>query len=124
MTENGFSEIEAALRKYYDGLYHCDVALLEAVFHKDAHYHTTSGGEHLHYDMETYMNVIRKRTPPETAGDAYDYEVETIRFAGNDTALAVLKCTLMGKRFTDFLSFIRDKGEWRIISKVFHHDPA
>lgn len=124
MAESAFSRIEAVLRDYYDGLYHCDAALLKTVFHEDAHYHTTSGGRHLHYDVKTYMDVIEKRAPPAKAGDAYGYEVESIRFAGDDTALAVLRCTMMGKRFTDFLSFVRDRGEWRIIAKVFHYDPV
>ena len=39
-----------------------------------------------------------------------------------DTALAVLTCAMMGKRFTDFLSFTRIDGEWRIAAKVFHYD--
>jgi hypothetical protein len=117
-----FNEIAAALQRYYDGLYHCDAELLMSVFHPGAHYHTASGGEHLHYDMPAYRRVIAGRTSPAQSGEAYGYEIESIRFAGGDTALAILKCEMMGKRFTDFLSFIRDKGEWRIIAKVFHYD--
>ena len=117
-----FAAIIDKLRDYYDGLYHCDVALLKTVFHEGAHYHTTSPGDHLHYDMPAYMDVIAARTPPEKSGDAYSYAVESIRFAGEDTAFAVLTCEMMGKRFTDFLSFIRHGGEWRIIAKVFHYD--
>ena len=122
MTETAFNHIADSLKRYYDGLYHCDVELLQSVFHRDAHYHTTSGGAHLHYDIPAYMDVISKRTPPAQTGDAYGYDIESIRFAGGDTALAILKCEMMGKRFTDFLSFIRDDGEWRIIAKVFHYD--
>lgn len=117
-----FSEIETVLRHYYDGLFHCDLALLETAFHPDAHYHTTSGGQHLHYDMKTYMEMINARMPPAETGDTYGYDVQSIRFAGYDTAFAVLTCTMMGKRFTDFLSFICDGGQWRIIAKVFHYD--
>lgn len=117
-----YAAISTALQTYYDGLYHCDVALLKTVFHESAHYHTTSSGEHLHYDMQTYMDIIAGRTPPAKGGDSYGYEIDTIRFAGGDTAFAVLKCEMMGRRFTDFLSFIRDGGEWRIIAKVFHYD--
>ncbi|GJL91315.1 nuclear transport factor 2 family protein [Hyphococcus sp.] len=117
-----FAEITSALKRYYDGLYHCDTQVLQSVFHPDAHYHTSSGGAHLHYDMPAYMRVIADRTPPARSGDVYAYEIESIRFAGGDTALAVLTCEMMGKRFTDFLSFIRDDGEWRIIAKVFHYD--
>ena len=52
------------LRRYYDGLYYCDPALFETVFHEQARYHTTSSGRHLHYDMTEYRAVIEQRTPP------------------------------------------------------------
>lgn len=121
---DSFGDIARVLRDYYDGLYRCDAALLETVFHPRALYATTSSGELLHYAMPAYMAVIRERTPPADAGDAYHYDIESIRFAGDDTAFAVLRCTMMCKHFTDFLSFVRDKGEWRIMAKVFHYDLA
>jgi len=121
---DSFGEIARVLRNYYDGLYRCDAALLETVFHPQALYATTSSGELLHYDMSAYMAVIRERTPPADSGDAYRYDIESIRFAGEDTAFAVLRCAMMGKHFTDFLSFVRDEGEWRIMAKVFHFDLA
>ena len=122
-----FAGISDVLQRYYDGLYYCDADLLARVFHPQAVYHTTSGGAHLVYDMPAYLDVIRARTSPANAGDEYGYEVQSIRFAGDDTALAVLTCTMMGKRFTDFLSFIRtgaddEAGSWRIAAKVFHYD--
>ncbi len=119
-----YNDILSVLKHYYDGLFYCDAELLKTVFHESAHYHTTSPGEHLHYDMKEYMAVIESRTPPAQSGDVYGYDVETIRIAGDDTAFAVLRCTMMGKHFTDFLSFIRENGEWRIIAKVFHYDPV
>ena len=117
-----FSEIETVLQRYYDGLYHCDPALFDSVFDERAHYHTTSPGTHLYYDMDAYRRVIEARTPPAAAGDAYGYDIEEIRFAGDDAAFAVLKCEMMGKRFTDFLSLVRGARGWRIVAKVFHYD--
>ncbi len=119
-----YQDIIDVLRRYYDGLYHCDAAMLETVFHPNAQYATTSSGELLHYNMPAYMAVIRERAAPADAGDAYGYDIDSIRFAGDDTAHATLRCTMMGKHFTDFLSFIRTGDEWRIIAKVFHYDLA
>ncbi|PQA85815.1 nuclear transport factor 2 family protein [Hyphococcus luteus] len=119
---DAFTEILEALKRYYDGLYYGDAVLLESVFHPGAVYHTASGEKPLTYDMPAYMDVVRKRTAPAALGDAYGYDVESVRFAGADTAFAVLTCALMGKRFTDFLSFTRIRGEWRIAAKVFHYD--
>jgi len=119
-----YQDIIDVLKRYYDGLYHCDAAMLETVFHPRAQYATTSSGALLHYDMPAYMAVIRERTPPADLGDKYGYAITSIRFAGDDTAHAVLQCTMMGKHFTDFLSFIRTGDEWRIIAKIFHYDLA
>ena len=119
---NAFNDILNALKRYYDGLYRGDIALLESVFHPQAIYHTASGGAPLTYNMPAYMDVVRNRQSPAQRGDAYRFNVESIRFAGGDTALAVLTCAMMGKRFTDFLSFTRIDGEWRIAAKVFHYD--
>lgn len=121
MTD-AFTHILDALKRYYDGLYHGDAGLLERVFHPQAVYHTVSGGSPVVYDMPAYMEVVRRRMSPAERGDAYAYAVESVRFAGADTALAVLTCAMMGKRFTDFLSFTRLGGEWRIAAKVFHYD--
>ncbi|MEX6632182.1 nuclear transport factor 2 family protein [Hyphococcus lacteus] len=117
-----YDAILRVLKNYYDGLYQCDTQLLETVFHPDAHYHTTSGGEHLCYDMPDYMALIKTRIPPANAGDTYDYSISNISIAGDDTAVATLKCTMMGKHFTDFLSLIRTQNGWQIIAKVFHYD--
>ena len=121
MTD-AFTDILDALKRYYDGLYRGDTALLETVFHPKAVYHTVSGGTPVLYDMPAYMEVVRTRTSPAERGDAYGYVVESVRFAGADTALAVLTCAMMGKRFTDFLSFTLIGGEWRIAAKIFHYD--
>lgn len=122
--EQQYADLIGVLQRYYDGLYHGDAALLETVFHPQAIYRTASGDAPLHYGMPAYLDVVRRRESPAARGDAYGYRVETIRFAGEDTALAVLTCAMMGKRFTDFLSFTRENGEWRIAAKVFHYDPV
>ena len=121
---NRYQEITDVLQRYFDGLYYCDIAILETVFHPKAQYATTSSGALLHYDMPTYMNVIKDRTPPADTGDPYGFEITSIQFAGNDTAHAVLQCTIMGKHFTDFLSLVRTQSNWQIIAKVFHFDLA
>jgi len=117
-----YDAILCVLKNYYDGLYHCDTQLLETVFHPNAHYNTTSGGEHISYDMPDYMAQIRTRTPPANMGDVYGCSVSNISIAGDDTAVATLRCTMMGKHFTDFLSLIRTQSGWQIIAKVFHFD--
>lgn len=74
--------------------------------------------------LEDYLPIVAARTPPARTGDTYDYVVDTIDLAGPDTASVRMRSTMPGKHFIDILSLIRLDGEWRIIAKVFHHQPA
>lgn len=112
------------LHRYYEGLYHCDTALLQLAFHPQAHYATASGGELLHLSLEDYLPIVAARTSPARRGDPYGYVVESIEFAGPDTASVRMLSTMLGKQFIDFLSLLKVDGKWRIIAKVFHHEPA
>ena len=50
--------------------------------------------------------MVDNRKSPVDLGDLYAYEIEDIRFAGADTALATFKCAMMGKQFTDFCHWL------------------
>ncbi len=119
-----YAAVADVLRRYYEGLYRCDVALLQSVFHPEARYYTASGGELLHLDMDAYFRVVAARTPPQRSGDAYGFQIDAIEFAGPVTALARMRSVMLDKAFTDFLSLVRVGGEWRIVAKAFHYDVA
>ena len=119
-----YAAVADLLRRYYDGLYRCDVSLLQSVFHPEARYYTASGGDLLHLDMDAYFRIVAARTAPENSGDAYGYQIDAIEFAGPVTALARMQSRMLGKAFSDFLSLVRIGGEWRIVAKAFHFDAA
>jgi len=121
--DSSFSDITALLARYYDGLFHCDIAKLKTVFHPEAHYYTASFGGLTHYNMTDYMKVIEERTSPSDLGEDHAFAIDAVTFAGPDTALAQLRCSMLGKSYVDFLSLIFIGGEWRIIAKVFHAEP-
>lgn len=122
--EDRYAAVVDVLRRYYQGLYRCDVPLLRSVFHPEARYYTASGGDLLHLDMDAYFRIVAARTPPERSGDAYGFQIDAIEFAGPVTALARMRSVMLGKAFTDFLSLVRVDGEWRIVAKAFHYDAA
>ena len=62
--------------------------------------------------------------PPAEAGAPYAYTVDGVDFAGPDTALARLRCSLFGNDYTDLLSLLRVAGAWRVQAKVFHGEPS
>ncbi|MDO9174872.1 MAG: nuclear transport factor 2 family protein, partial [Actinomycetota bacterium] len=45
--------------------------------------------------------------------------VESIEFAGPNTAMARVRCSIGPKHFTDLLTLLRIDGRWWVIAKVF-----
>lgn len=114
--------IEALLQQYFDGLYHCDIAVLGRVFHPSAHYSCACEGELVHWDMPSYFKRVAAREPPARRGQKRQDQVVSIEFAGPQTALATVNCAIADRYFTDFLSLIVHEGQWWIIAKVFHYE--
>jgi Putative lumazine-binding len=109
------------LDRYYDALYRCDTALLATVFHASAQYFTASSGELFHLDMNSYFPIVEQRTSPASSGEPYAFSIDSIEFVGTVTAIARMRCSMLGKDFIDLLTLIKLEGGWKIIAKVFHY---
>ena len=92
-------DLHNVIRDYFDALYYCDTGLLQKVFHPKAVYATAD------------------ETP--SRGEARNDVIDEIQFAGDNTAFARVRCTMAGKAYVDFLTFVREGGRWRIMAKVF-----
>ncbi len=114
--------VARVLGRYFDGLHHSDVALLERVFHPEAHYFSATDGHLLHLDMASYFPRVAQRPSPASQGHARSDRILSIEFAGPVTAFARLECSIPPKAFIDLLTLVKLDGDWRIVSKVFHYD--
>lgn len=119
---NDIVAITDLMARYFNALYRCDTALLEAVFHPEAHYFTASEGSLLHLDMSTYVPIVAARTSPQSTGENCTWQIESVDFAGPVTALVRMRSRMMEKHFIDLLSVVKLDDQWRIIAKVFHFD--
>ena len=117
-----FAELTAALKDYFDGLYHSDTKILSKVFHPEAHYFCATDGKLLHLDMGEYFPVVDKRPSPASKGETRTDKIISIEFAGPVTALARVECSIPPRFFTDLLTFVKLDGRWQIVAKVFHYD--
>ncbi|MEO3413748.1 nuclear transport factor 2 family protein [Roseovarius sp. CAU 1744] len=118
MTDR-FAEIRPVLQTYFDALYTCDVTLLAQVFHPRAVYATADETPPLIRSMEEYFPVVEKRISPMSRNEARRDVIDSIDLAGDNTAMARVRCRINAHDFTDFLTLIREDGQWRIMSKVF-----
>lgn len=122
--QQDYHDIVSVLERYSDGLYRCDTSLLKTAFHPQAQYFTASDGKLLHLDMAAYFPIVEARTSPESRGEPYQFAIDSIELAGPVTAFARMRCTMLQRRYIDFLTLIQIDGEWRIIAKVFHFEPV
>lgn len=121
MTDE-FNAVSEVISTYFDGLYHSDTNRLKRTFHPQATYVTGTGGDFLYRNMKDYFAVVDQRPSPASRNEPRRDAVRSIDFAGPETARAVVHCAIGERYFTDFLTFVKTDGEWRIISKVFHFD--
>jgi hypothetical protein len=114
-----FQDISAVLTDYFDALYFCDVEKLQRVFHPKAIYATADETPLLYRTMEEYVPVVAARQSPATRGEARRDHIDSINLAGENTAVARVRCSIGTRDFVDFLTLVRTEGLWRIIAKVF-----
>ncbi len=119
-----FAGITAAMADYFDGLYFSDTVRLDRVFHPQAQYVCASEGTLTRLSMGEYFPVVEARPSPASRSEPRADRIVSIEFAGPVTAFVRAECAIGPKRFTDFLTFVRLDGQWRIIAKVFHFDLA
>nr|WP_312991594.1 nuclear transport factor 2 family protein [Brevundimonas diminuta] len=114
-----FPQITRLLTDYFDGLYDCDVEKLTSVFHPQAVYATADETPLLFRTMEEYLPIVAARQSPASRQEPRRDHIDEIQLAGDNTALARVRCSIGDRDFVDFLSLVRTDGHWRIIAKVF-----
>lgn len=113
------TEIPVVLADYFDALYFCDTEKLQKVFHPKAIYATADETPLLYRTMAEYVPVVAARQSPASRGEARRDWIDAIELAGENTALARVRCSIGSRDFVDFLTLVRTDGVWRIIAKVF-----
>lgn len=116
------SDVSDVLTKYFDGLYHSDVARLKDVFHPKAHYVCATSGTLQYLTMDEYFPAVEARISPRENGEIRRDKIVSIERTGPSTAFAHVECSIGAKLFSDFLTLIRLDDRWQIISKVFHYE--
>jgi hypothetical protein len=114
-----FQDICTLLQDYFDALYFCDVEKLERVFHPQAIYATADETPLLYRTMTEYVPVVAARQSPASRNEARRDHIDAIDIAGDNTAVARVRCSIGSRDFVDFLTLVRTDGQWRIIAKVF-----
>lgn len=116
---SAFDTVKGVLETYFDGLYHADTERLAVVFHPKAIYATADETPLLYRTMDEYFEVVEKRVSPASRDEPRRDVINSIEFAGENTAFARVCCSIGSRDFIDFLTLVRTDGKWQILSKIF-----
>lgn len=119
MTAAAIADITALLGDYFDALHFCDTDKLQRVFHPLAIYATADETPLLHRTMDDYVPVVAARESPASRGEPRRDHIDAIDLAGDNTAMARVRCSIGTRDFVDFLTLVRTEGQWQIMAKVF-----
>ncbi len=112
--------IRAAVQTYLDGLYEGDPAKLEASFLPTSALTVVDGeGKVSVTPRDAWIEAVRNRPSPASSGLARGDEILSVDQSGPTTAFVKVRCQIPPRFFTDYLSFLKVDGAWRVAQKVF-----
>ncbi len=115
-------EMSAALEKYFDLMYDCDVAHFDAVFASTAQLHGLREGKMSCWPAPQYKEVLAGRTSPKAQGAPRDSQVILLDFTSATQALAKVRVRIGDMVFVDYLSYHKIDGHWLVTSKAYHRE--
>jgi len=117
-------QIEQTVRRYFDGLYNSSGGDIKATFHPDAMItgFMSDTGEMAAMDFDRFVAFVEAQTSPASSGEPYELDIVAIDIAGQVATAKVID-RYLGKRFTDYLSLVKDDKGWRVYNKLWHAYP-
>ena len=113
----------AAVDAYCRGVYHGDIALLRSVFDPRAQLFAEIRGQAYYRPLEEYLAVVAARQSPEALGQAFRMKAISVEVT-HEIAFAKVHCPMFDYNYVDYLSFVRQDGQWKIVNKTFTDVPA
>lgn len=117
-------QIEAAVQRYFDVLYTCDLALFDGLFHPVCHLFTVADGVATVLTAQGYRDILSKRESPQKLSAPREEAVLGVQALSPDIAMVQVRVRVGAKVFRDHLHFIRSEGQWRLAAKLYTLDIA
>ncbi|MBR1777308.1 MAG: nuclear transport factor 2 family protein [Alphaproteobacteria bacterium] len=118
-TVNDYQQIKAALNKYLESGKQGKSAVMKPAFHQDAVIYTSANGEIGGGSIQGLFDIIDNNP----ASPDIESEITAIDIAGTIAYAKVESNKWLGSRFTDMFLLIKDKSDWKIITKVYYTHP-
>jgi Putative lumazine-binding len=114
--------IEAVVWTYLDGLYEGDTAKIGLAFHEGSHLYSMHEGDVSDLPRDKWFEFVKGRESPKSKGLKRSDRIVSLDLAGPETAFVKLECSIHPRYFTDYLTLLKLKNGWRVVSKTFRTD--
>ena len=118
-VKSDISQVQDALWIYLEALHNGDVDGLARAFAPASALYASADGEATALPIEPWLDRVRNRKSAKDSGYDAQNRILSIEVVG-DMAMAKVSSAFPPKHFTDFLSLVRTKDGWRIVSKTYH----
>ena len=122
MNISNINDLNAALERYFDLMYDCDVANFDNVFAATAQLHGFREGEMTCWSAAHYKEVLAGRTSPKDSGAPKGNDTIMIDFTSATQALDKVRVRIGEMYFVDYLSYHKIDGTWLVTSKAYHRE--
>lgn len=114
------AKIEKLVVNYFDLLYFADADLIEKCFFSEATVNSVEQGRLVSIDMEGFAARISSRPSPSSIEEHREDTLKSIEIESPSTAMVKVEVNILGDRYHDYLTLMKQGGDWKIITKVFH----
>lgn len=114
--------VEKVVTTYLDGLYEGDTEKLGQAFHEVSHLYSMHEGGVADLPREKWFEMVKSRPSAKSKGLPRADRVVSIDFSGPETAFVKVECALHPRYFTDYLTLLKLKDGWKVVSKTFRTD--
>jgi hypothetical protein len=114
--------VEKVVRTYLDGLYEGDTGKLGQAFHEVSHLYGLRDGGVDDMPRGKWLDLVNSRPSPKTRGLGRTDRIVSVDFSGPETAFVKVECSIHPRYFTDYLTLLKLKDGWRIVSKTYRTD--
>lgn len=114
------SDLIDAVQVYFDSLYHCDIEMLNSVFHETSSLFDADNGDIFVEPIKSFSDDVASRKSPASVGQEREDEILMIDYLSPISAVVKIRLRAHKNIFVDHLSFVKDKEGWKIVAKVWH----
>lgn len=111
--------VEQVVWTYLDGLYEGDVEKLARAFHEVAHLYCVGIDGVMDVPRAEWFKAVASRPSPKSRALERVDRIVSVDFSGPETACVKLECAVPPRYFTDYLTLLKLKDGWRVVSKTF-----